>query len=88
VRDLLRFGRDEARTARGTGDLEQRAGKPGRVARELYRRRVGQTLAMTRDGGLQQPAEKHADVAENHHRERGEQERAGAVLAAAAAHTR
>ena len=47
--------------------------KPGRVARELHGRRIGERFAAARDGRLNQPAEEQPDVADDENRERREQ---------------
>ena len=85
VRHFFGFRRHQARARAGARDLEQRAGQPDGIARELHGRGIGQALAMPRHRRLQQAPEEHADVAQHHHRQRREHERARAVLAAAAA---
>ena len=45
-------------------DLLQGAGQPGRITGELHRGGIGQKLALTADGGLDQTAKKHSHRAD------------------------
>jgi hypothetical protein len=83
VRDLFGVDRHDAR--RIAADFLQGAGEPVRLARELHRRGVGQSLAIARHSGLDEPREQHADPADDQQsdgdRHRGRD--SAAVLAAA-----
>jgi hypothetical protein len=58
-----------------TADLLKRARETAGVSRELHRRRVGQKLTLTADGGLDQPPEQNADPADDNKRETEQRQR-------------
>jgi len=56
----------QARAKAVLSDFLKRAGKPRRIACELHGRGISQKFALAADGGLNQPAKKNADGAEDH----------------------
>src|SRR5947209_5432108 len=57
--------RENRRPERVAADFFQRAGHAAGIARELNRRRVGEKLTLSRDGGLNQSPEKITDITEH-----------------------
>src|SRR5580704_8273180 len=51
----------QPRTETVAADFLERAGKSGRITRELHGRSVGKKFALAADGGLNQASEKNAD---------------------------
>ena len=66
-------------------DFFQRAGDAAGIARELHGRGVGQKFALAADGGLDEPAEKNADVADDQQRKAEKRQRILSAAASAAA---
>src|SRR5690348_349783 len=85
---LVRF---QSGTERVAANFLERAREAGRVARKLNARCVGQKFALPRDGGLDEPAEKIADVTDDEKRDSGSEDNddgaAGIFSAADAAAT-
>ncbi len=83
--DLGRLGGGELRAERIAANLAQRTHNAARIARELHRRRIGEKFALTGHGGLNEPAEEVADIADDH-RGQSNGENHGQAAAALAAH--
>ena len=81
VADFRGVGVANPRSLLQAADLLQRPGDSARIPRELHRRSVGQKLALTVDGGLDQLSEKDAQVAENHQHQADNEDRNAGSLA-------
>ena len=68
MRDLLGICRDELRTFLECRDLQQCTLESGRVARELHGGRIGQTLALARNGRLQDASGQQSQITQHHRR--------------------
>ena len=65
---LFRLRRGQHRAFGHGRNPDERFLQPLRVAGELHPRGIGQSLALARHGGLQQPAEEHSNIPQHHDR--------------------
>ena len=85
--ELRGVAADHVAAQRVAADFPERAGDAAGIAGELHGGGVGEEFALARHGGLDEPAEEIADVADDHQREpdRDDDDHAAVLLAAAGA---
>ena len=80
VADFMGVAVAHPRAVGQTADLFQRPGDSTGVAGELHRRGIGQELPLAVDGGLDQVAQEHTQIAQHKHRQTDDQHQRGAVV--------